>query len=214
MNIYDGPIFVVDMFETSSKEQFLFLAAHHLVVDVVSWRIIMQDLEEILETGSLPTDKPLSFQSWCKIQSEHFKRNTEENKLTFKILPNNLGYWGMENVSNTYGDVERRTFTLDEGMTTSTMTSCHEVFGTEPVDIFLTAAIHSFRLVFKDRFLPTVFNEGHGRETWDPAIDLSRTVGWFTNISPLQVTLESGMFYRRNAINCQTNLNQTMYLIL
>ncbi|QGA19993.1 hypothetical protein EYB26_007693 [Talaromyces marneffei] len=191
VNIYDGPILVADMFSRSENEQYLFLGAHHLVVDVVSWRIILQDLEDILESGSLPTDKPLSFQSWCKLQSDHVKRSTDVYKLPFNVLPANLGYWGMENVSNTYGDVERRTFTLDEGMTTSTMTSCHEIFGTEPVDIFLTAVIHSFRLVFKDRFLPTVFNEGHGRETWDSKIDLSRTVGWFTNISPLQVTLES-----------------------
>lgn len=195
------------MFETSSNEQHLFLAAHHLVVDVVSWRIILQDLEDILETGSLPTDKPLSFHSWYKMQSERFKRSTDEYKLPFNVLPANLGYWGMENVSNTYGDVERRTFTIDEGMTTSTMTSCHEVFGTEPVDILLTAVIHSFRLVFNDRFLPTVFNEGHGREAWDSNIDLSRTVGWFTNISPLQVTLESGAFYGRNPIDGHTNLN-------
>lgn len=194
------------MFEMSNNEQYLFLAAHHLVVDVVSWRIIMQDLEDMLETGSLPTDKPLSFQSWCKMQAEHFKSSTADYKLPFNVLPANLGYWGMENVSNTYGDVERRTFSLDEGMTSSTMTSCHEVFGTEPVDIFLTAVIHSFRLVFKDRFLPTVFNEGHGRETWDSNIDLSRTVGWFTNISPLQVVLESGMFYRGSTMIGHTNL--------
>lgn len=206
MNVYDGPILVADMFETPNNEQYLFLAAHHLVVDVVSWRIILQDLEDILETGSLPTDKPLSFQSWYKLQSEHFKRSTDDYKLPFNVVPANLGYWGMENVSNTYGDVERRTFTLDEGMTTSTMTSCHEVFGTEPVDIFLTAVIHSFRLVFKDRFLPTVFNEGHGRETSDSKIDLSRTVGWFTSISPLQVTLESGMFNHRLTVTAYTNL--------
>ncbi|EED16046.1 nonribosomal peptide synthase, putative [Talaromyces stipitatus ATCC 10500] len=191
INIYDGPIIVADMFEKSSDEQYLFLAAHHLVVDVVSWRIITQDLEDILETGSLQVDKALSFQSWCKLQSEHVKRSAAEYKLPFKVLPTNLGYWGVENVSNTYGNVKRHTFTLDEGMTTSTMTACHEVFGTEPVDILLAAIIHSFRLVFTDRYLPTVFNEGHGRETWDSKIDLSRTVGWFTNISPLQVVLES-----------------------
>lgn len=201
---------VADMFETSNNEQYLFLAAHHLVVDVVSWRIIMQDLEDILETGSLPIDKPLSFQSWCRLQSEHVKRSTTEHKLPYNVLPANLGYWGMENVSNTYGDVERRTFTLDEGMTTSTTTTCHEVFGTEPVDIFLTAVIHSFRLVFKDRFLPTVFDEGHGRESWDSTIDLSRTVGWFTNISPLQVSLETGTFRRWNSLTGYTNLYQMM----
>jgi Condensation domain len=183
------------MFETPGNEQFLFLAAHHLSIDMVSWRIIIQDLEDILETGSVPVDKPLSFQSWYALQSEHVKRNVDGRRLPFDVMPTNLDYWGMNSVSNTYGDVKRHSFTLDEGMTTSTMTSSHEVFGTEPVDILLTAIIHSFRLVFGDRFLPTVFNEGHGRESWDSKIDLSRTVGWFTNLSPLQVSLESGLLY-------------------
>lgn len=193
INIYDGPIFVSDMVEMPNNEQFLCLAAHHLVIDIVSWRIIIQDLEDILESGSLPADKPLSFQSWCKLQSEHFQRNPRGHKLPFEVYPTNPGYWGMENASNTYGDVKRQTFALDEAMTTSTMTDCHSIFGTEPVDIFLTAIIHSFRLVFKDRFVPTIFNEGHGRESWDTKLDLTRTVGWFTNVSPLQVALESGM---------------------
>lgn len=194
INIYDGPIFVADMFETSTNEQYLFLAAHHLSVDIVSWRVIIQDLEDILEAGSLTFDKPLPFQSWYTLQSEHVKQNTNIRQLPFDVMPTNLDYWGMSNVPNTYGDVKRHTFTLDEGMTTSTMTSCHEVFGTEPVDILLTAVIHSFRLVFGDRFLPTVYNEGHGRESWDPKIDLSRTVGWFTNLAPLRVSLDSGLF--------------------
>ncbi|KAK1149027.1 hypothetical protein N8T08_007704 [Aspergillus melleus] len=44
----------------------------------------------------------------------------------------------------------------------------------------LSRAIH--RITFTDRSPPTIFNEGHGRESWDSTIDLSRTVGRFTTI--------------------------------
>jgi len=40
--------------------------------------------------------------------------------------------------------------------------------------------------VFADRAHPLVFSEGHGREVWDDAIDLSRTVGWFTTMFSVQ----------------------------
>lgn len=185
-------MFIVNMLETQDNRQYLFLAAHHLVVDMVSWRIITQDLQEIIETGSLPSDKPLSFQAWCSLQTEHARKDAKAKALPFKVLPANTGYWGMENVPNTYGNVEQRSFTLSEETTAFTMKSHHDVFRTEPMDFLLTAILHSFNCVFSDRFLPTLFNEGHGREPWDSQTDPSRTVGWFTNISPVQVSLQSG----------------------
>ncbi|KAL1965991.1 hypothetical protein VTN77DRAFT_4931 [Rasamsonia byssochlamydoides] len=191
LDIQNGPVFAADLFETRNKEQFLFLVAHHLCVDMVSWRVIIQDLQDILETGSLPGDKPLSFQTWCALQEEHIKRDVDGGKLPFQVIPANIGYWGMDNVPNSYSEVEYESFVLDEGMTTSTMTTCHDALRTEPIDLLISAIVHSFRRTFNDRYLPTLFNEGHGREPWDSDIDPSRTVGWFTNISPLQVTLES-----------------------
>jgi non-ribosomal peptide synthase protein (TIGR01720 family) len=47
--------------------------------------------------------------------------------------------------------------------------------------------MHSFSVTFPDRDMPPIYNEGHGREPWDPSIDLSRTVGWFTTIAPVWV---------------------------
>lgn len=192
LNIQNGPLFAADLFNVEGKNQLVFLVAHHLCVDMVSWRIIIQDIEEIIESGSLPVDKPLSFQTWCTLQAEHTKKQDHNNLLPFHLSPSNLSYWGMENMPNTYADVEHQEFSLDEEITESAMGSCHEALGTEPVDLFLSTIIHSFGRVFFDREVPTIYNEGHGREAWDSSIDLSRTVGWFTTICPLHVALESG----------------------
>ncbi|KAH8701118.1 putative nonribosomal peptide synthase [Talaromyces proteolyticus] len=191
INISRGPLFTVDMLETQDNQQFLFMVAHHLIIDMVSWRIIIQDLQDMLETGSAPNDKPLSFQTWCTLQTEHVRRDDKAKSLPFQVLPGNLGYWGMENIPNKYGDALQSSFSLTEETTSSTMVGSHNVFRTDPVDILLSAIIHSFHCVFNDRFLPTLFNEGHGRESWDSENDPSRTVGWFTNISPLQVSIDS-----------------------
>ncbi|GAB0137347.1 nrps [Epichloe bromicola] len=41
---------------------------------------------------------------------------------------------------------------------------------------------------FKDREGLTIFNEGHGRESWTPEIDPTRTVGWSTTITPIHLS--------------------------
>lgn len=57
----------------------------------------------------------------------------------------------------------------------------------DPVDIFLASVIHSLGIVFKDRSIPTVFREAHGREPWSDNIDISSSVGWFTTMYPICV---------------------------
>ncbi|RYG59260.1 hypothetical protein EON64_20420 [archaeon] len=52
----------------------------------------------------------------------------------------------------------------------------------------LAALIQSWSHVFVDRPGPAIFNEGHGREPWSSELDISRTVGWFTALSPILVT--------------------------
>ncbi|KAJ5160376.1 Nonribosomal peptide synthetase 1 [Penicillium canariense] len=188
----NGPIFAADLFNLRSGGQVLFLVGHHLCVDMVSWRIILQDLEELVVSGSLSDEKPLSFQSWCAMQLERAK--THHAALTLPFIPAqpDMSYWGMRDTPNLYGDLKMESFTLSEETTKFLLTDCHDVFGTETVDILLAAIVHSFRLTFTDRNVPTVYNEGHGREPWDASIDLSRTVGWFTTMAPLLVNGEQG----------------------
>ncbi|KAJ5289626.1 kinase-like protein [Penicillium atrosanguineum] len=183
----NGPIFAADLFNLRSGGQVLFLVAHHLCVDMVSWRIILQDLEELVVSGSLSDDKALSFQSWCSMQQERVKANDSSLTLPFTPEQANLEYWGMHDSPNVYGDIKMESFQLSEDATKFVLDGCHEVLGTDTVDILLASVIQSFRQTFTDRKVPTIYNEGHGREPWDADIDLSRTVGWFTTMAPLLV---------------------------
>ena len=195
LNIQHGPLLSVDLFNILGGDQILFLAANHLIIDMVSWRIILRDLEEILTSGTLTTNKALSFQTWCAMQVEqsHKQITSGTNEiLPFKVPPSNVGYWGMDGQSNNYGDVDCESFTVDEGITASALGECHSSLHTEPVDLFLSAIAHSFFRIFSDRAVPTIFNENHGREPWDSGIDLSETVGWFTALYPVHVAVEPG----------------------
>jgi len=191
LNIQEGPLFAVDLFNIKGDVQMLFLVAHHLVIDMVSWRIILQDLEELLDSTALTLEKPLSFQTWCTMQADNSRQRSASSGsvLPFEVAPTELGYWGMVGRSNTYNDVECDTFIVNQAITESALGNCHKALRTEPVDLFLSALAHSFSRVFVDRATPTIFNEGHGREPWDTAIDPSRTVGWFTSICPVHVAI-------------------------
>jgi hypothetical protein len=50
------------------------LTAHHLVVNLVSWRVLLENLEELLRTGTLVAKRPLLSQAWCKLQAEYSQR--------------------------------------------------------------------------------------------------------------------------------------------
>lgn len=181
-----GPIFSADVFEGQEK-QILLLNAHHLVIDLVSWRVILQDLEDLLKQGdSIKLTQGLSFQTWAKLQYENSKSARIEDILPFTPPPklNLREYWGLD-VKNIWRDNAETSFRLSPQMTELFLRDANEPFDTAPMDILLTALSSSFLETFADRESLLVHPEGHGREAWDQAIDLSRTVGWFTVIYPL-----------------------------
>ncbi|KAM0548792.1 hypothetical protein ACHAPJ_009789 [Fusarium lateritium] len=188
-----GPVFVVDLFKQRDGSQVVSLIAHHLVVDIVSWINIIQDLETLLSTTSLISSKPLSFRKWNAAQIEHAKSHGGHGALLpFHIQPADFDFWGISNTANTYGDVSQNSFVISDADTVSmVMGHSNSALKTEPLDLFISALLKSFGHSFDDRELPTLFNEGHGREPWDHAIDLSQTVGWFTSLCPVHVPQHS-----------------------
>lgn len=194
LDIQHGPVFAADFFEVDGNGQLLFLVAHHVIIDLVSWRVIMRDLEEILTTGELVVEKSFPFQKWLSLQAEYAKEHLIPSKvLPFDVPPPDYEYWGMAGKPNTLRDTLEERITLDEKATSVLLGSaCHTALRTEPIDVLLSALIHSFGRTFSDRAQPALFREGHGREPWDDEIDLSRSVGWFTTMYPLHVEIESG----------------------
>lgn len=187
INIESGPLFSVDMFQVADGSCYLYLLSHHLVIDLVSWRVIMEDLEDHLRSGSLTKPASLSFQNWIQLQTEYSK-SLETEQPRYPIQKVNYEYWGLKDSPGIFATSTTESISIDENITSAIFgDSCNSPMRTEPVEILMAAIIHSFAAIFSDRSVPTLYTEGHGREPWHENIDISRTVGWFTTIFPLAI---------------------------
>jgi amino acid adenylation domain-containing protein/non-ribosomal peptide synthase protein (TIGR01720 family) len=192
LDITAGPLLAAVLIDKPG-EQNLFITIHHLVVDLVSWRVILHDLQALLtrKDGApayLPLP-PLSFSAWCNLQKTYAETNLSRDKNTScKIPVPMLSYWGTSSSDDRLQDTTSRGFTLSTEATSALFGKCNDVFRTRPIELMIASLLHAFGQTFKDRSLPTVWNEGHGREVWDDYLDLSRTCGWFTIMAPIHIS--------------------------
>ncbi|KAI0880199.1 uncharacterized protein GGS22DRAFT_193548 [Annulohypoxylon maeteangense] len=186
IDIEAGPVFAAHHFCTPDGRQMLYMIAHHLVVDLKSWSIIVDDLEALLTNGCLVSGRSLSFTEWLLSQKSCY----QEMEYSFDIPAGNPHYWGVDSASNTYGNVVATAFTLSEGVTSALEVKCRAL-RMDTVDVFMAALVRSFAQTFRDRPVPTLWDQGNERSLSDTELDTSGTVGWFTSLRPLTVDVLS-----------------------
>lgn len=191
LDISNGPVFAADLFIEEGGAQFLFLVAHHLVIDLVSWRILWYDIENAIKLGKTSSSRMLSFRTWCGLQQDEGQSLSLAQVLPFSIAKSNWEYWGLSADENTDEGSKQYNRHLDIETSNLLLGNSNHAFRTEVTDILVATLIYTFRQTFPDRQPPAVFLEGHGREPLgNLEVDLSETVGWFTMLHPLQVPLE------------------------
>ncbi|KAH6953445.1 hypothetical protein DER45DRAFT_380302 [Fusarium avenaceum] len=193
LNIFDGPVFSADVIITPQGQTSLFLVAHHLVIDLVSWRILWEDLEAILKDESCILPQSFPFLLWVQGQRDMQKGDMTSSTSWPKA---DYRFWKMEGLKPKVKDMLRLQHTLSQKQTEQIMgESCNTPFSTTPVILLLGAVVSSFLRVFPDRGTPALYNESHGRDTdaTNESAGLSRTIGWFTTLFPLLLrTLSTG----------------------
>ncbi|MFI5572519.1 amino acid adenylation domain-containing protein, partial [Streptomyces sp. NPDC051740] len=177
----------------------LLLLADHLVVDGVSWRIIVSDLAEAWQAaaaGRTPELAPVgtSFRHWATALHTVATDPAPTDQLahwadTLRAGEQPLGTDTLDPARDTHATSGSLTLTLPADVTEAVLTTVGSVFGAGVTDGLLTALV----LALADRpgtdgpgLLVDV--EGHGREEQlVPGADLSRTVGWFTSLYPVRL---------------------------
>ncbi|WP_324290034.1 non-ribosomal peptide synthetase/type I polyketide synthase [Pyxidicoccus sp. MSG2] len=199
LDLNEGLLLRAVLFERGAgRTARLLLVVHHLAVDGVSLRPLLEDLETAytqLERGtpvSLPA-KTTSFKSWAErlveyARSESLARDLSLWKATGDVpsLPVDLS--GGE---DTAGSEELLTVTLGETETRALLAEAPMAYRAR-VDEVLLAAVAKAISGWTGGHKVRLELEGHGREALFADVDLSRTVGWFTSTFPLEVELPEG----------------------
>lgn len=185
LNIENGPLVAVVLFENGST-QTLFISIHHLAVDMMSWRIILGELEDLLNGKEMTPSRGLSFPAWSTLQSKYESAHLHNKFET--LFPAPISYWILSpDVRLDMACTDTKTFTINGKAAEILLNKHNDGTGPRPLEILMASMLHSFNSIFTDRPLPVVFNESHGRQTWDESLDISRTVGWFTTMYPVHI---------------------------
>jgi fengycin family lipopeptide synthetase B len=194
LDICRGPLLRVALFELGpTQAQRLLLVIHHLAVDGVSLRILVEDLQVIyeeLERNEVVqlAPKTTSFKSWAErleayakleeVQAEaHYWRGLPWR--TAASLPRNE-----RSGSNTVESSRSLTVVLGRMETTTLLQEAQRVYGAHINDLLLSALLEALG-DWTGQHVFMIDLEGHGREELFSAVDISRTVGWFTSLFPV-----------------------------
>ncbi|SEF09447.1 non-ribosomal peptide synthase/polyketide synthase [Pseudomonas palleroniana] len=188
LDLGQGPLLRAALVNLGDGSQRLLVVVHHLVVDGVSWRILLEDLQQAYRAAPLPA-KTSAFQQWARQSQAHAQR-----------LNAQLPYWQAQAVDaelpcdNPHGGLQNRLgskieIRLDAEHTRQLLQEAPAAYRTQVNDLLLTALA---RVVGRWSGQPAALIqlEGHGREDLFDDIDLTRTVGWFTSLFPVRLQAE------------------------
>jgi non-ribosomal peptide synthase protein (TIGR01720 family) len=188
-----GPLLRAVLFGGDGPTRYLFLVAHHLVFDGVSWRIVLADLATAYQqaVSGRPIDlgaRTTSFRDWALRMADHTARGG---------FADEIEHWRA---------VRTTELPVDHAADDAGRPKAEVLvrLGCDDTDALLRAAPAAYRARINDVLLTALASavrkwtggdsvsvdlEGHGREEIFDDIDVSRTIGWFTAMYPVTVTL-------------------------
>ncbi|WP_043307332.1 amino acid adenylation domain-containing protein [Pseudomonas sp. ML96] len=194
LDLANGPLLRALYLKQAGQPERLLLAVHHLVVDGVSWRILLEDILAAyrqLEAGQavrLP-GKSQSYKGWSEALQSWADSEAAQIELDAwcsclsgpaLVLPREL-----DGATAAHGDKREVSLALDSSETKRLLQAPAQL-GVR-IDALLLTALTRALCRWSGQPGLRVNLEGHGREALTGELDLSRTVGWFTSLYPLQL---------------------------
>ncbi|HEY9345620.1 MAG TPA: amino acid adenylation domain-containing protein, partial [Inquilinus sp.] len=198
LELAEGPLLRAVLAERWDGTQRLLLVIHHLVVDGVSWRILLEDLQAAY--GQAVAEEPISlpetsssYGAWGKALLAHAESLELLSELPYwqGVLDGPSGFpVARPDGANTVAQRAEHRQRFDAGLTERLVTA-GRAWRAGVEDLLLTALARALcRHTGQGSALVAL--EGHGREELG-GLDLSRTVGWFTSLYPVRLTPEADL---------------------
>ena len=189
LDLERGPLARLVLYRLPDGDRLL-AVIHHLAVDGVSWRILLDDLRSGL--AQLAAGKPVhlgaksgSFQAWSRAL-EALTPEVEAERgwwdavdaAPVRPLPYDMGGQGL-----LAADAREQALTLSAAQTEALLSRVHQAYNTRTNDVLFAALARAFH-EWSGPGAVRVDVEAHGRDALDQ-VDVSRTVGWFTALYPV-----------------------------
>ncbi|MFJ2992102.1 amino acid adenylation domain-containing protein [Pandoraea sp. NPDC087047] len=212
LDLEKGPLWRVVHMRHADGSARLLIVVHHLVVDGVTWRILLEDLQTVyrqLSQGQTATLPPAgaSFKAWA----EHLRALAVSPALLAEAA-----YWQAQvrdtadlprdnaGVTARVSRTASARVVLDRETTGRLLRAVPAAFQTG-IESLLLAALSRVMARWTGHGATLVSLEGHGRESDDVGLDLSQTAGWFTSVYPVRLahghdTIEDGIAATRDVL--------------
>ncbi|MBA6130117.1 condensation domain-containing protein, partial [Pseudomonas juntendi] len=195
LDLAQGPLMRGLLATLGNGQVRLLLVIHHLVIDGVSWRVLLQDLQEAYQALLADREPRLpqrtsSFGEWAAGLAGHAV-TLRERELDYWVaqLDRQDGPLRCDNPrgGNLMCHREEAAFSLDAQRTAQLLKEAPAAYQTQINDLLLTALSRAL-CQWDDSASALVLLEGHGREDLFEQLDLSRTLGWFTSMYPVRLS--------------------------
>jgi amino acid adenylation domain-containing protein/non-ribosomal peptide synthase protein (TIGR01720 family) len=209
LDLAQGILFKVALFKLGDSESVgnarrrhrLLFIIHHLVVDGVSWRILLEDLVtayQQLKSNQTPVKLPpktTSFREWAQnlVNYGESDQVVAQFKTWLEILPKQLPLLPLDKIGkgdNNIASEAEIQVKLDISQTRVLLEAVPKAYQTQINDVLLTALAITYSQ-WTQQHSVLIDLETHGREDLFANINITRTVGWFTTIFPVFLELKN-----------------------
>lgn len=213
ISLTNGPVVKVGHFTTNELD-YLFITIHHLVVDSVSWQIIIDDLNDTYESLLKEEEKNIpsktdSYKKWVEEQAKLAAEYSVEKELPYwEKVEQDLSKSQFEPSSqeNKTAFLHQIDLCFSKEITSNLVYKSIKPFGLEVKDLLLTALFRAIAKINNNN-VAAVHLETHGRENSLSSLRIERTVGWFTNFYPVVVS-DIGKDLQQDIINVKETLKR------
>jgi microcystin synthetase protein McyA len=207
LHIEEGPVLRVVLFESGEEESGrLLVVIHHLAVDGVSWRILLEEMQELVRQQERGEEEvrlraaSSGYEEWAERIAEYGRGEEIEKQVEYWLSVVREEEQQEEEAESRSVEQQREPQTAVAGapgvervsltaeLTHTLLTRAQAAYHTQINDLLLTALLRAWQRTFERPHL-LIEMEGHGREDLFSDLDVTRTIGWFTTLYPVRLRL-------------------------
>jgi amino acid adenylation domain-containing protein len=205
MDLNTPPLARAALVTTPDGDAVLCLAAHHLIVDSMSWSHLVDDIEHLYRQRRAHREPALpgvmtSVRQWVDLLAETAPGIDPEPWV--RIARAEAGSWPGRRT----GPVASHRRTMSPELTERLVSGASE--WRMGVDEIIVAAAARTLAEIQDSSSVRVFVEGHGRGSDSDGVDVARTMGWLTALFPVVMEVPGPLAPDRAALHLRDQLRE------